>query len=474
MAGRDHLDATVTTPSQLTPLGEWHQPGGAVTTWVPTAATLGAVRHARPSPVPPSHQQRQHIRAFERFRAEGLAMSRIVVVAWTEPGRCDLEAMTGAIAAHLQRHDTYASVFENGTDGEIVRSVVEDATEIVFEPATRGEMSWEDFRTSLLDTPGPLDWDCMRFHVVQYPTHFTVCACIDHVRCDGALIAPVFDDLHFGYLAHVGLESPMPRPPSVSHVTSCERQAALTESLTTTSDEVVRWTEFLDGAAPSPFGTVPDATPCVLTSRPLVDAGTMDAFERVCTGAGRRLVGGVLAVVARVWEEVVGSPTLRAIVPVTAPEDLGGLGWFTGVVPVVVPVVVPATDQATEPAIAHAQAAFEAARHLSRIPPEAVRDLVGVGGAPNSTDWTTPLVSLMDFTRPGVAIGAVATWQKLDGRLLLNEGAAKQVGLWFSRHADGLALTTAFPDTADGHGVMDRLVERIGAGFRSVAESAPR
>jgi len=167
MAGRDHLDATVTTPSRLTPLGEWHQPGGAVTTWVPTAATLGAVRHARPSPVPPSHQQRQHIRAFERFRAEGLAMSRIVVVAWTEPGRCDLEAMTGAIAAHLQRHDTYASVFENGTDGEIVRSVVEDATEIVFEPATRGEMSWEDFRTSLLDTPGPLDRDCMRFHVVQ-------------------------------------------------------------------------------------------------------------------------------------------------------------------------------------------------------------------------------------------------------------------------------------------------------------------
>jgi hypothetical protein len=470
VAGQDLLDATVTTTSQLTPLGEWHQPGGTVTTWVPTAATLDAVRAAPPSPVPPSHQQRQHLRAFERFGAEGLPMSRIVTVAWTEPGQCDLAAMTEAIDAHLQRHDTYASTFATGPDGELVRSVLDDPTVIRFEPQARGAMEWCGWRESLLDLPGPLAWDCMRFHVVQYPDRFTVCVCIDHVRCDGSLVAPVFDDLHSGYRTLVGLEAPAPRPPSVSHLTSCERQAALVESLTATADEVVRWTEFLDRPTRSPFGPVPDATRCALSSRPLVDAATAAAVEQACTDAGSRLVGGVLAAVARAWCDVTGAPWLRAIVPVTELEDQGGLGWFTGVVP----AVIPAPARAAGPTIAVAQHAFESARHLSRIPPEAVREIVGAECAPTAADWTTPLVSLMDFTRPPVTTGAVAAWQKHDGRLLLNEGAAKQVGLWFSRHADGLALTIAFPDTPDARRVMDLLVERIAEGLRAAAEPGGR
>jgi len=456
--------------TQLTPLGEWHQPGGNVTTWVPTAATLDAVRAARPSPVPPSHQQRQHIRAYERFRAEGLPMARIVAVAWTEPGRCDLAAMTRAVNAHLQRHDTYASVFGTDAAGAIVRSVVDDPGAIRFAPQPRGLMEWVDWRTALLDLPGPLDWDCMRFHVVQYQDHFTACVCMDHVRCDGSLVAPVFDDLHSGYRALVGPEAPTPRPPSVSHLTACERQAALLGALTPDADEVVQWASFLDGPARSPFGSVSAAAPCLLRSRPLVDAVTAAAFERVCTDTGSRLVGGVLAVVARAWGEVSGAPTLRALVPLTEIDDQGGLGWFTGVVP----VEIPAPDPVTGPAIALAQHVFESARHLSRIPPEAVRELVGTGRVPTVADWTTPLVSLMDFTRPPVTTGAVAGWQMHDGRLLLNEGAAEQVGLWFSRHATGLALTTAFPDTVDARRAMDRLVGSIIEELRAVAGSVGR
>ena len=458
----------MTAAPHLSPLGEWHQPGGTVTTWVPSAATLDAVRTARPSPVPPSHQQRQHLRAYERFRADGLTMSRLVTVAWSEPGRCDLGAMTAAVDAHLQRHDSYASVFGTGPDGRIVRSVLDDPSVIRFEPVDRGLVPWADWRASLLETPGPFDWDCMRFHVVQYPDHFTVCAVVDHLRCDGSLIAPLFDDLHSGYRSLVGRESPVPRPPSVSHLTYCERQAALTDSLTSSADEVVQWAGFLDGAGRSPFGVVHDAAPCTSTSRALVDAGVMDAFERVCIDAGSRLAGGLLAVVAGAWGEVVGAPTLRAIVPVTAPDDQGGLGWFTGVVPVVVDATVPADG----PAIAAAQRAFEVTRHLSRIPPEAVRELVGEGGVADAADWTTPLISLMDFTRPPVTTGPVAAWQKHDGRFLLNEGAAKQVGLWFSRHPAGLTLMMSFPDTTGARRTMERLVGRIADGFRAVAGPA--
>jgi len=124
----------VTAAPYLAPLGAWHQPGGHVTSWVPTPRTWAAVRTAEPSPVPASHQQAQHVRAYERFRAAGLTMARLGTVAWTEPGRCDLGAMTAAVDAHLQRHDTYADVLAVGPDGRLARSVIADPAAVRFEP----------------------------------------------------------------------------------------------------------------------------------------------------------------------------------------------------------------------------------------------------------------------------------------------------------------------------------------------------
>lgn len=462
--GGQHNGGPVRTPPML-PLHEWVLPLGVVTTWRPTAATSVLVRHAGPSPVPPSHEQQEHIRTYLRFTEEGLAMSRLLTVAWTEPGACDLEAMTKAIEAHVRRHDTYASRFVVLDDGHLERRVIDDRSEIRFEPVARGEMSGEDWRDALLDTPGPLEWDCFTFHVVQHEEDFVFCACIDHLVADGSLVVPVFADIHDTYAA---LCAGRPQPllaSSASHIDYCARQQVRVRSLTPQSGEVRAWNEYLCPVDPSaitplPVGSATAITPGSLSTHWLVDVAAVDAFEQACVATGNRMIGGVLAAVALAWAEVGGSTTFRGLVPVTTPEDHGGLefhGWFSGVVPVAFSVAGCTLAEATTVA----QSAYSGARPLSALPPGAVADLLGADVVP-SVAWSAPLVSFWDASRPTPG-DSVARWLAHDGRSMLNQGASEQVGLWINRSPAGAFVTVSVPDTPEAHRSRDRLVARLRA-----------
>lgn len=407
-------------------------------------------------------------------------MSRLLTVAWTEPGQCDVIAMTRAIDAHVRRHDTYASRFVLDHD-RIERRVLVDRTEIGFEPVASGEMGWEEWRTSLLATPGPLEWDCFGFHVVQHADRFTFCACIDHLVADGSLVAPVFADIHDTYAALAAGRPQAVEAPSASHLDYCARQRARLEDLSPQSEEVRAWIEYLRPADPAAIGPLPvgaatATTPGALSTHWLTDVATIDAFEQACVAAGARLIGGVLGIIALAWTELTGSTTFRAVAPTTTTDDHGGLeflGWFSGIVPVAIPV----GGCTLEETMALAQATYSAARRLSGIPPAAVADLVGSDGLPPAAAWSAPLVSFWDAFRqtPG---DAVLRWLAHEGCSMLDAGVSEQVGLWVNRSEAGASVTVAVPDTPEAHQARDRLVAgirtRLEEGARPFASAAGR
>ncbi|MFM8303318.1 MAG: condensation domain-containing protein [Actinomycetota bacterium] len=418
-------------------------------------------------------QQHQHIESFLRFESLAVPMARLLTVAWTEPGTCDLGAMTQAIDAHVQRHDTYASRFVVLDDGRIERRVIDDRTAIHFEAIPRGEMAWEEWRESLLDTPGPLEWDCFRFHVVQYDDSFTVCACLDHLNGDGTFMIQVFADIHDTYRAVVEGEAPPVLAPTASYLSYCERQAATVRALTRESDEVRGWAEFLRPADPAavvslPVGEVVDATATTLSSHPLMDATEAEEFHRACVASGSRLIGGVLGLVAQAWTDLSGASFFRAITPMTNLDDHERrlyLGWFVSIVPVAFPV---ARHALVESMVA-AQATYTRSRPLAAVPPGAVAAILADDGPIDVAHWTVPMISVGDFTRTSLTSGNRARWQAHDGLVMLTEGAANQVGLWINRNASGITVTTAFPDTPEARDTRDHLVHRMAELSRSVA-----
>lgn len=450
---------------------EWSQPPGLVTTWVPTAVARAAAQAAHPSPVPPSVQQRQHVRAYERYRALGVPMARLSVIAWREAGVCDIPAMTRAFDAHLRRHDTYASRFVTTGDGEVERRVITDPLEISLEPVAKGLMAWEDWQASLLDTPGPTEWDCFRFHVVQYDDSFTVCMCLDHLNNDGRFFV-VFGDIHDAYAAAVAGRPPPALEPTSSYLEYCERQAARVRGLTPECTQVRGWLEFLCPAdessrAPLPVGDVPMGTTTAPSVHTLMDAAAAEAFHEACRAVGCRFLGGTLAVVARAWTEITGATTFRAITPTATADDHRGpdsLGWYVGVVPVVVPVA----DRTLEATMAVAQEAYSARRDLAAVPPDAVLDLIGTEPSPDSPDWSAPMISLHDLTRAGTGGETRERWQAHHGIGAPIEGASRQISLWVIRDHASTRVTVSVPDTPEAHRVKDQLVERMTELFRQV------
>ena len=107
------------------PLHEWNGPPGALVVWRPTTDAWTAVREAPSSPVPPSHEQEQHLRAYRACERQQSEMARLLIVTWQEPGLCDVRTMTEVLNAYLQHHDTYQSWFQE-QDGVIQRRLVHE------------------------------------------------------------------------------------------------------------------------------------------------------------------------------------------------------------------------------------------------------------------------------------------------------------------------------------------------------------
>ena len=155
---------------------DWAPEPGSFVSWQPSPATLAKVRQAPITAVPASYTQAQHLRDYRAYAARGLDMSRLVIATWSIPGRCDIRAMTYVINAHLRRHDTYRSWFDDTDREHIVHRTIDEASDINLVPTKYGEITPAELRSHLLATPSPLQWDCFRFAIIQRADHFTFCA----------------------------------------------------------------------------------------------------------------------------------------------------------------------------------------------------------------------------------------------------------------------------------------------------------
>lgn len=225
---------------------DWVDAPGTVVSWEPSAATLAKIAEAPISTVPVSYQQAQHLHAYRDHAAHGRNMARLNIPSWNIAGQCDIRAMTHVINAYLRRHDTFHSRFEADGAGGFVRRTLASARDIRFVPKNLAEMDAEEWRTHLLATPDPLQWDCFRFGIIQRSDHFTFYLSVDHVHADAMFMGALFVEIHMMYAALVGGGAPLQLPEAGSYHDYCIRQHEYTSALTVDSPEVQAWIEFAE------------------------------------------------------------------------------------------------------------------------------------------------------------------------------------------------------------------------------------
>ncbi len=188
------------------------------------------------------------MQAAQEYKAKGMQLPRLMVVAWDIPGVCDMTAMTAAINAHVRRHDAYHDWFQF-ENGAIVRRTIDNPEVIEFAPTNFGHMHAEQIRTHALSTtPETLEWDCFTFGIVQHTDHFTFYASVDHLHIDGMSAGLIFFDIHLMYrdLAHA-VHRPAMLPQVASYRSYAARQRDKVTSLTLSSPEIRDWIEFAAG-----------------------------------------------------------------------------------------------------------------------------------------------------------------------------------------------------------------------------------
>ena len=144
-------------------------------------------------------------------------MSRLVIATWSIPGRCDIRAMTYVINAHLRRHDTYRSWFDDTDREHIVHRTIAEASDINLVPTKHGEITPAELRSHLLATPSPLQWDCFRFAIIQRADHFTFCVCIDHLHTDAMFFSLAYTEIHVMYATVTRGGAPISLPEAGSY-----------------------------------------------------------------------------------------------------------------------------------------------------------------------------------------------------------------------------------------------------------------
>ena len=147
--------------ADLRPLKVWTGAPATFTLWQPTQTSLELAHVAPISEVPPSYEQAQHLRSFRACQNQNEEMARLLVFVWEEPGQCKLDLMASLVVAHVRRHDTYHSRFEERGD-DIVRRVIAQPDLIEMSTQTLEHASAQEWQQLIAGTPGPFNWDCFR------------------------------------------------------------------------------------------------------------------------------------------------------------------------------------------------------------------------------------------------------------------------------------------------------------------------
>jgi mycolipenoyl-CoA---2-(long-chain-fatty acyl)-trehalose mycolipenoyltransferase / long-chain-acyl-CoA---trehalose acyltransferase len=453
---------------------DWIGASGEVTSWHPSARSLAKMAKAPVSDVPVSYQQSQHIRGYLAHQANGTDMARLNIPAWDMPGVCDVRAMTHVINAYLRRHDTYHSWFEMADDGGIVRRTAADPKDVAFAATSYGTMTAPQWRDHVLSTPGPLQWDCFAFGIIQRADHFTFYISIDHVHTDAMFMGMVLVEIHAMYAALVSGYGPIPLEPVGSYDAFCVKQRDELAALSMESPDVREWIGFAernDGTLPHfPLPLGDPTVPCageLITVR-LMDKLQSERFEAACNAAGARFIGGVFACAAMAQHELTGDADYHVITPTTTrrtAEEFRTTGWFTGVVPV--SVTVDAQFSVTARAV---QKSFDDRMPLAHIPFDRVLEIADGSFGLRTPDPGVPMVSYLDAGLPPLSAGIIAEWERMNGKVYSDARCAYQVGFWVNRGERETTVTVAFPDNPIARESVGRYLEAMAAVYLEVAD----
>ncbi|KAA1250591.1 acyltransferase [Mycobacterium simiae] len=422
--------------------------------------------------MPPSYIQARHLRGYREQAARGRDNSRLVVAALDFRGQCDIRAMTYVLNSHLRRHDTYRSWFEFTDAGHIVKHTISDPADIELIPVEHGEMTPKQWQDYLMATPGPLDWDCFRFAIIQRDDHFTFCVSVDHLHVDATIICTVFWEIQGMYDALMDGGGPIPLPSVGSYDEYCLREQAYTAALTLESPEIRQWIEFFesnDGSLPSfplPLGDTSLATRGELLSLQLMDASQTARFEAACTSAGARFSGGVFAAAALTEYALTGSETYYAITPTSTRStgaELMTTGWFIGHIPFAVEIGTSFAETARR-----AQSSFDASAHLARVPFERVLEL-----APrlNKTHrGSFPMLSFLDAGVPPLSAVIAMNLERMNAKVFSDGRIAARICMWVNKFQNETTVTASFPNNPITHESVARYLEAMQSVYLSVAE----
>ena len=455
-------------------IGDWKPKSGRVTTWKPTADIIDVVHSAPPHPVPPSHIQEEYLKSAYRNRNSGFRFSRLCLVTFDIFSPLDADAMTRAINTFVRRHDTFASWFSTDDDG-VVRHVTDPAI-IELAPVEHGIFEdQEALRLHVQDTtPGPPNWDCFSFGVVDRGDEFTVYAAVDHLDTDGISQALTVFELRSLYLDAV--EGTLDVGPCLgSYLDYCAREREASATLTLESPEIRQWIDLVrsnGGDLPS-FALPLDAhsqkyTRSEVTMLPLFDHEEAVQFDDACERVGAKFTGGIFAAAAIAEYELVGRESYLGLTPKSTrstPGEFGAIGWFSSLVPVHFNVAGALSFTHLAGA---AQRAFETGKLLADVSYHRVLQLVTPEcGITTEPGWSAPMISYVDVRKlPGADIVS-----SINGGLFGNQGSSDEVYMWINRFEEATGATFMYPGTDVARESIQRYYAKISEIFLSVART---
>ncbi|KAA1430805.1 condensation domain-containing protein [Mycolicibacter arupensis] len=460
-------------PLALGTLSDWEPEPGPTVVWQPSAAALAVAQAAPVNAVPASYMQEQHIRGYIDQTAVGLDYSRLMVLSCDMAGRCDRRAIDYIINAHVRRHETYRSWFEHADDGRLIRHVIDDPADIQLVAVDHGELTLPQVRELLNETPDPLQWDCFRFGIIQGKSHFTFFASIDHVHVDAAVAGVTLMELYFMYNALVAGGAPLELPAAGNYSEFCIRQHQFTSALTLESPEIAAWRSFAESNGntlpgfPLPLGDPTQPCPAAMVTVSMLGEKQTVDFETVCTDAGARFIGGVLACCGLAQQELTGKGTYYGLTPRDtrrSPDDDLTLGWFTGLIPITVEV----GDSSFADAATSAQVSFDSGRTLADVPYQRVRELVPTLDKPPPN---FPVVNFLDAGAAPLSALIAAGLDDLNIGVYSDGRYSYQMSVYVIRVGEETAATAVFPDNPQAHesvarylAVLKSVFERVAAG----------
>lgn len=453
-------------------IDDWVAGSGPVVSWRPSAAALEKARQAPASAVPASYMQAQHLRGFCEFAARGLDYSRLVVGSWDTPGRCDIRTLTYVINAHLRRHDTYRSWFEYHGMDRVVRHTITHPADIEFVPTVLGEMTQEEWRNHILDTPGPLDWACFSFGVVQRTDHFTFYVIVDHLHTDPTLLGLLYMEIHLMYKTLIGGAAPITLPAAGSYEDYCVGHREFTSALTLDSSEVRRWIAFAENNG----GTLPDfplplGDPSMSAGGDLVVEQLMDSqqtarFESACTAAGTRFSGGLFAAAALAQYQLTGTEIYYGLTPTdkrSTPTEFMTAGWFTGAVPFTVPIHLTSFGETARAA----QASFDSNAELAHVPFDRVLELAPWLRRPGPA---FTMLNFMDGGLPPLSAVVASQLKGVKAGAYIDGRNPAHLYMSVGRLFDEASITVFFPNNPVARESVIRYVESMKSVCVRVAE----